>query len=125
MAGRSSILTKVNLRLRADDRVLLLAIPDPAVLAAMARILVRGVVVAMGPPERVDLTREAFADFDNVMLLDAEPARIPWRDGYFTKIVAPAGAEASSEWSRVLSADGEVIREPESTSEPAGPPCRS
>ncbi|HEX4772447.1 MAG TPA: hypothetical protein VH351_16555 [Bryobacteraceae bacterium] len=101
----------MNLRLRADDRVLLLAIPEPAVLAAMARILVRGVIVAMGAPERVDQARQAFAEFDNVMLLDAGPAGIPWRDGYFSKIVVPADAEASSEWTRVLAPEGEILRE--------------
>jgi len=114
----------VNLRLRADDQVLLLTIPEPAVLAALARILVRGVVVAMGPPEFVDQARQALAEFDNVMLLDTDPARIPWRDGYFTKIVAPSGAEPSSEWRRVLSADGEIIHEDEASSGPAALPSR-
>jgi hypothetical protein len=98
----------LNLRLRADDRVLLLMIPEPDVLASIARILVRGVVVAIGPSEKVDQGRQALADFDNVMLLNGGPGRIPWRDGYFTKVVAPPGVEPDSEWSRVLSADGEI-----------------
>jgi len=104
----------VTLRLRADDRVLLLTIPEPDVLAAIARILVRGIVVAIDEPQRVDRAREALAEFDNVMLLDARPERIPWRDGYFTKIVVPDALEENSEWTRVLSVDGEIIREDKS-----------
>lgn len=118
MAARWCASSKVNLRLRADDRVLLLTIPEPAVVAALARVLVRGVVVAMGPPERVDRARQALAEFDNVMLFDTDPARIPWRDGYFTKIVVPPGAEVTSELARVLSPDGEIL----TSSEPVGPP---
>ena len=38
---------------RADDRVLLLAIPAERELAALARILIRGSVVALGTAEEV------------------------------------------------------------------------
>lgn len=98
----------MRLQLRADDRVLLLGIPETAVLAAMARILVRGVLVAMGPPASVDRARRDLAEFDNVMLLDREPARIPWRDAYFTKIVT-SDTEPASECRRVLAPGGEIV----------------
>jgi hypothetical protein len=103
----------VSLRLRADDRVLFLEIPEPDALAAIARILVQGVVVAMGSPDNVDRARRALAEFDNVMLLDAAAGRIPWRDAYFTKVVVPVALSGSSdpEWTRLLAADGEIILE--------------
>jgi hypothetical protein len=99
---------------RADDRVLLLAIPAKQELAALARILIRGTVVAVGTAEEVAAMRGYFADFGNVMLLDAPPDKIPWRDTAFTKIVVPQQYERilphlAKELDRLLAPGGEIL----------------
>ena len=100
---------------RADDRVLLLAIPAEQELAALARILIRGVVVALGTAEEVAAARSRFDEFGNVMLLDAAPDHIPWRAAAFTKIVVPHQYERilpylARELDRVLAPGGEIIQ---------------
>ena len=99
---------------RADDRVLLLAIPAEQELAALARILIRGSVVALGTAEEVVAARPHFVEFDNIMLLDAPPDRIPWRAAAFTKIVVPHQYERilpylASELDRLLAPGGEIV----------------
>jgi hypothetical protein len=95
---------------RADDRVLLLHIPAADSIALLARILSRGVLVALGTDEEVDRARQAFADFDNVMFVEASSGTIPWRDSFFTKVIG----EKTPEVLRVLAPGGEV-------SEPSNP----
>ena len=99
---------------RADDRVLLLAIPARQELAALARILIRGTVVALGTAEEVAEGRALFAEFENVMLLDAGPDNVPWHAAAFTKIVVPHQYERilpqlSDELDRLLAQGGEII----------------
>jgi len=99
---------------RSDDRVLLLAIPSRADLAAIARVLMTGVLVALGDADEVDAARQSMADFENVMFLDASPGQIPWREAYFTKILVPPHLESllpniSAELHRVLAPEGEII----------------
>lgn len=98
--------------MRADDRVLVLPIPAAETLIAMARILMRGVLVGVGQREEVDRAREALAEFDNVMLIEAEESRIPWRDAYFTKVIAGKGLSLALEADcrRVLAPNGEFAR---------------
>lgn len=101
--------------LRADDHVLLLDIPSAAELAAIARILIRGSLVALGSREAVDRAREALAEFDNVLFLDASPAQIPWRSAYFTKVLVPPHFEPllesiATELYRVMRPDGTLVR---------------
>ncbi len=98
---------------RADDRVLLLAIPSQHELAALARLLMRGVLVALGTREEVDQARAALADFDNTMFLEGRPDQIPWRESYFSKILVPPHMEsilrsAAPELHRVLAPGGEI-----------------
>ncbi len=100
---------------RADDRVLFLGLPSTTELAAMARMLMAGVLVALGTRDEVETARLAMADFDNVIFLDASPDQIPWRDAYFTKVVVPPHLErilphAATEIHRVMAAGGEIIR---------------
>ena len=100
--------------LRADDRVLILAIPPVPDLAAMARTLTTGSVVALGTPEEVDNARRGMADFDNVLFLEASPERIPWRDQFFTKVVVPPHLqrllpEISNEIHRLLAPGGTIV----------------
>jgi hypothetical protein len=102
------------LTLRADDRVLLLAIPPTAELTAMAHVLVTGSVVALGTPDEVDRARREMAEFDNVLFVDASPERIPWRDQFFTKVVVPPHLERllpeiSNELHRLLAPGGTVV----------------
>ena len=105
----------VHATLRADDHVLLLDIPSPAELATIARILVRGSLVAIGSRETVDSARASLADFDNVLFLEASPAEIPWRDAYFTKVLVPPHFEPmmaaiEREVRRVMRPDGSLLR---------------
>jgi len=102
--------------LHADDRVLLLAIPSIADTAAIARVLIKGVVVALGSRDEVDRARAALAEFDNIMFIEAWPDRIPWRDQYFTKILVPPRMEPAlrsigAELQRVLAPEGQIIRQ--------------
>ena len=99
---------------RADDCVLLLAIPAEQELAALARILIRGSVVALGTADEVAAARSRFVEFDNVMLLDAPPDHVPWRADAFTKIIVPHQYERilpylSRELDRLLAPGGEII----------------
>ena len=102
--------------LRADDRVLLLDIVSIPEMAAMARILFQGSLVAMGAREQVDEARAALSEFDNVMFIEAPPNQIPWRNEYFTKVlVQPHMAvflrSAGPELQRVLAPGGEIVLE--------------
>lgn len=99
---------------RADDRVLLLAIPATQELAALARILMRGTLVALGTADEVAAAQPQFADFGNVMLLDAPPDNVPWRDASFSKIVVPRQYERilpnlAKELNRLLAPGGEIL----------------
>lgn len=99
-------------RLRADDRVLALSIPHVDTIAALGRILSAGVLVGIGNREDVDEARRVLSDFDNVMLIERDQDRIPWRDGYFSKILATGDLSPAleAECLRVLAADGEIVR---------------
>ncbi|HZQ56247.1 MAG TPA: hypothetical protein VFB14_28925 [Bryobacteraceae bacterium] len=101
--------------LRSDDRVLFLAIPPDTELANIARILMRGVVVALGTETEVEEGRRSMADWDNVLFLSAAPNRIPWRSAYFTKIMVPPQFEPilstiANELHRLLAPGGEIVR---------------
>lgn len=95
---------------RPDDRILLAEIPAPEVVRALAARASRGIVVAMGSDDAVRAARRAAADLDNVMFVpapDSEDPRIPWQDGFFTKIVA---GEPDPELLRVLAPGGSFSR---------------
>lgn len=101
------------MKLRADDRILLLDIPPERELVAIARILSRGVLVGIGDAYTVDRARAALADFDNVMFIEADPRQIPWRDQFFTVIVIPehmreAASAAQVELKRILAPEGRL-----------------
>jgi hypothetical protein len=101
--------------LRSDDQVLLLDIPSTGELISMSRLLMHGALVVLGSADEVDRARRELAEFDNVLFLDASPSAIPWRDGYFTKVVVPPHFEpllphVAHEIQRVLRPDGTVIR---------------
>lgn len=102
------------MNLRADDRVLCLAIPSLREAAAMGRILSAGCLVALGDRESVDDARRTLSEFDNVMFLESADGRIPCRDAFFTKILVPPPMAALAETfgpeiQRVLAPGGEII----------------
>jgi hypothetical protein len=100
--------------LRADDRVLCLAIPSLRETAALGRILSAGCLVALGDRNEVDEARRALSEFDNLMFLEAAGDGIPWRDAFFTKILVPPQMTAlagtfGAEVQRVLAPGGEIV----------------
>jgi hypothetical protein len=106
------------LSLRADDRVLLLAIPPVQELTAIARILIAGCLVALGAADEVDEGRQALRDFENVMFVEATPDNVPWRDHFFTKIVVPHHLqrlvlESGPEMHRLLAPGGSLVQDVE------------
>ena len=81
----------------------------------MGRILMNGVVVVLGDRSEVDEGRKALAEFENLMLVESDLLRIPWRDQFFTKIVVPPHLESllpqiSAELQRLLAPQGEIVR---------------
>jgi Methyltransferase domain len=114
LSERASV-AAVNQQLRSDDHVLFLDIPSVSELQPMARLLMHGSIVALGTAADVESARQAMAEFDNVMFVQANPDRIPWRDGYFSKVIVPPHFERimpqiSSEIQRVLRPGGTVVR---------------
>ncbi len=111
-----------DLALRPNDRVLLLSIPEHAVVAEMAARLTAGVVVGLGDDEEVRAARRAARDLENVMFVPAPLEEIPWRDGFFTKVIDWRGGwknpeQVAREVVRVLAPGGEVYL--------ADPACRA
>lgn len=101
--------------IRADDRLLLLAIPAKQELAALARVLIRGTLVAIGSRAEIDEIQPSMAEFHNVMFLEAALEHIPWRGLGFTKILVPNHLERllphiADELQRVLAPGGEILR---------------
>lgn len=96
---------------RIDDRVLLLAIPEPSIVASLSAQLTRGLLVALGSDEEIAAARAAARDLDNVMFVPAAPEEIPWRDRFFTKAIAfgPLSEAARREVERVLADAGELL----------------
>jgi hypothetical protein len=97
------------LNLQADDRVLLLALPPAEELLAIASTLTEGLLVGLAPAEQVHEARKTVADYENTMFAPADPEGvIPWRDHFFTVIVAPQLDDVTDEIRRVLVAGGSV-----------------
>jgi hypothetical protein len=78
--------------LRSDDRVLLLGIPSHRELASIARVLIRGALVALGTREEVDQAR-------------AEMAKV-----LVAQHLAPLLAPFADELQRILAPGGEIVR---------------
>ncbi len=73
--------------IRPDERILFLGLPDAAIVAAVSRVASAGEVVVMGHGEVVCEGRRAFRDLDNVMVTPGSPDELPWRDGFFTRVI--------------------------------------
>lgn len=74
-----------------DERILILGIPDSAMISALARILTGGLLVAIGDDAAVRKARKVAHQFDNVMFVPGTPDDLPWRDGFFTRVIDVAG----------------------------------
>ena len=73
--------------IRPDERILILGIPEPALIAELARLLTGGLLVAIGAATDVGPARKAAREFDNVMFVPGTPGELPWRDGFFTRVI--------------------------------------
>lgn len=93
----------------AGDRVLMLAIADVGELRRIAQAVTRGLLVGLGTADEVHAARRALADLDNVMFVIREGTDIPWRDGFFTLIVAPDLEQATGEMRRVAAPGASVL----------------
>ena len=97
--------------LRPDDRVLVIE-PGPDVpLEAWARQLAHGLLVIAAVGDAVYELRRKLRDHSNVMITGRETdGVIPWRDGFFTVLVAAAGALRQDEGTRVLAPEGRIVQ---------------
>jgi hypothetical protein len=87
--------------------VLLIGMPAPADLHALASRLTHGLIAVIVSEEEVYEGRRLARDVDNVMFTPPGPAgSVPWRDAFFTIIYAP---EMTPEIKRVLSPTGSCI----------------
>ncbi len=48
-------------------------------------------MVALGQGDAIYEARKATCDFDNVMIVPGTPDELPWRDGFFTRVIDTMG----------------------------------
>ena len=77
--------------IRPDERLLVLGIPEPDQVGVLARTVAGGLVVLMAEGESVYAARAAARDFDNVMVVPGTPDELPWREGFFTRVIDTVG----------------------------------
>ena len=68
-----------------------MGIPDLEAFVALATRLDHGVVVAIAEGDAIYEARKATRDFDNVMIVPGTPDELPWRDGFFTRVIDTVG----------------------------------
>jgi hypothetical protein len=89
--------------IQPDDRVLILGLAPADTMRSLATRVRRGILVGIGSEPGIYEARRALADLDNVMFVPAaERLEIPWRDEFFTKVIALEYAESGPEMLRVL-----------------------
>jgi hypothetical protein len=95
------------MELRPEDRVLLLALTSFEEIPALAAQLSEGICVGVLEGDAIYEARRLLRDCPNVMMVPAEPdGTLPWREGFFSVVVAPALAEPTPEILRVLAPGG-------------------
>ena len=97
-----------GLALEPGDRVLLLSIPDSAIVRRLAARLPSGILVGIGSADEVSAVRRDTADLDNVMFHAATPDEIPWQEGFFSVVACAGDAASSREVARVLAPGGRI-----------------
>jgi hypothetical protein len=99
----------MKIEVQPDDRILLLALADLEFLRSLATRAPRGLVVGLGEDGEVRSARRALADLDNVMFVPVPgDGSIPWREEFFSRVIAPSHREAEPEMLRVLVPGGRV-----------------
>ena len=84
--------------------------PEPKELVALARKLTSGLAAALVEGDQVFEGRRLTRDFENVLFTPVDPtAEIPWRDGFFTLVYAPALQEPTLDVIRVLAPGGAAV----------------
>ncbi len=96
--------------IRPDERILVLGIPVPAVIAVLCRAVSGGSVAVLCDREQIYEARKASRDLHNVMFVPGTPDVLPWSDGYFTRVLiasddCAAPPEVQAEMERVMSKD--------------------
>ncbi len=77
--------------IRPDERLLVLGMLEADAVAALARVVTEGLLVVMAEGDAVYEARKAARDLDNVMVVPGTPDELPWRDGFFTRVVDTVG----------------------------------
>ena len=99
-----------------NDHILLLSIDMPLVVF-LAERLTNGLLVGLAGADAVAEARKATRDLQNVMFHPGSADEIPFRDGFFQKVVGPAGQRAALETAareivRVLAPGGRLYLPP-------------
>jgi hypothetical protein len=90
------------IHVKHDDRVLLLAVPASDEVRALAAQLSSGIVVCLAPEDRVSDLRREVSNVENVMVAPAaDDGSIPWKEAFFSVVVAPDLVHPSAEVLRV------------------------
>jgi hypothetical protein len=102
--------------IRPDERLLILGIPPLEMLETLSRCIPKGLVVALGEEESVREARKAAVRFENVTCVPGSPEQIPWRDGFFTRVLDlvghwPDSARVRNEIQRVTSECSQPVKE--------------
>jgi hypothetical protein len=94
--------------IRPDERILILGVPAPSFVLAVAQRLSEGLVVVIGNADAVCEARKATSHLDNAMFVPGTPDELPWRDGFFTRVIDTVGTWPDAE--RVLSEISRVTK---------------
>lgn len=74
-------------KLRDDDRVLLIGVPKPEVVARLAAALGSGLLVILGQEAEVAEARRHSAAYDNVMIAPWDGSNVPFDSRFFTHTI--------------------------------------
>ncbi|MBX9600435.1 MAG: hypothetical protein K2X35_05505 [Bryobacteraceae bacterium] len=74
-------------KLQDDDRVLLIGIPEPRVVARLAAALGSGLLVILGEETKVAEARRHAAAYDNVMIAPWDGSNVPFDSRFFTRTI--------------------------------------
>lgn len=74
-------------KLQDGDRVLLIGIPEPRVVARLAAALGSGLLVILGEETEVAEARRHSAAFDNVMIAPWDGSSVPFDSRFFTHTI--------------------------------------